>query len=58
MRAAGVTVHDIERRTHHQEWDLIRLDDEYYVALDYEYFGRGGIVQISPDQSMWAGGDI
>lgn len=46
MRAAGVAVHEIERRTHCRESDLIRLCHDYYVALDYESFEQGGIIQI------------
>lgn len=56
--AAGAAVHDIVRRTHPWESDLVRLEDDYYVALDYKYFERGGIVQVSFNQSMHSGGDI
>jgi hypothetical protein len=58
LHAAGVAVSDIVRRTHPQESDLVRLEDEYYVALDYEYFERGGIVHVSFNHSMHSGGDI
>lgn len=58
LRSAGLNVREIVRRTHPQESDLVRLDDDYYVALDYEYFERGGIVQVALDQSMPVGGDV
>lgn len=58
LRAAGVAVSDIVRRTHPQESDLLRLDDGYYVALDYEYFERAGLVQVSLNEFMHSGGDI
>ncbi|CAN7750629.1 hypothetical protein [Duganella sp. LjRoot269] len=56
--SAGVAVRDIVRRTHPQESDVLRLDDDYYVALGYDDFERAGIVHVSLDQSMHSGGDV
>lgn len=58
LRAVGVNVHDIARRTHPQDSDLIHLDADYYVAVEYDDFERVGIVHVSLDQSMHSGGDI
>lgn len=58
LRGAGLAVHDVVRRTHPEESDLIHLDADYYVAVGYDDLERFGITHVSLNQSMHSGGDI
>lgn len=57
LERAGVSVRAIERRTDVGDADLIRLADDHYMAVDFEDAERAGVVGVSWNSEMPAGGN-
>jgi hypothetical protein len=56
IKAHGVGVVEIEMRPG-EDSDLIRLQNDQYLGIDYEYFERNGNICVSLNTSMPVGGD-
>lgn len=58
LKSAGVTVISVERRIDEGDADLIHLNGDDYLAVDYEDFVRIGVVGVSLDTGMEVGGNV
>jgi len=57
LRAVGVSISALELCENAEDADLIRLHDDYYLAVGYDDFDRVGIIHVSLDVDMHAGGN-